>query len=164
MIKLYGLVFLIAGDVLLVRYLTEIKNKRIQCLREMIGFLSGVTYGVTEWKRTLEKAVLLEQHCGTFPRLFQKHFSEWIQTIPLRDALCKSLEELPLPDEAKRVLSHYFMMLGRDIRKTTEDRYLHTKHQLEEVFQELQEELPKSKKLIAVSVYAISAMAAVLLL
>lgn len=164
MIKLYGLVFLILGDALLVRYLIEVKKKRIQCLREMIGFLSGITYGVTEWKRTLGKAVLMEHHCGTFPRLFQQRFSEWNQMFPLREALCKSLEDLPLPDEAKRVLSHYFMMLGKDTRKPTEDRYLHTKHQLEEVFQKLQEELPKSKKLIAVSVYAISAMAAVLLL
>lgn len=164
MTKLYGLIFLAAGDVLLVRYLTDRKKKRVQCLQEMIGFLTSVTYSVTEWKRTLEKAILKEQHPGMFPHLFQERFSKWYQSVPLRDALCKALEELPLCTNAKDALSRYFMMVGKDTKKTTEEHYHHTRRQLEECLTVLEKELPKTKKLIAVSVYATSAMAAVLLL
>lgn len=164
MIKLYGLIFLILGDVFLVRHLTEYKSKRVQCIREIISFLGDVTYGVTEWKQTLEQAILHENANETFPRIFRNEFSAWRQSLPLREALCKALETLMLPEEAQRELAHYFMTLGKDTKKNTEDRYLHTRNQMEELLKQLQKELPKSKKLIAVSVYATSAMITVLLL
>ena len=164
MTKLYGLILLASGASLLVGHLTERKKHRIQCLQEMIGFLSGVTYGITEWKQTLEKAILQEKHPGVFPALFQKKFSELNKALPLRDALCKALEELPLLTPVKEALSRYFTVVGKDTKKTTEEHYYHTKRQLEESLTLLQNELPKTKKLIAVSVYATCAMAAVLLL
>ena len=155
---------MISGDVLLVRYLTDRKKKSVQCLQEMIGFIGGVTYGITEWKRTLEKAILQEKHQGMFPGIFQEKFLEFNQTYTLRDSLQKALEELPISRETTQILSRYFMTVGKDTKKATEDHYRHTKNQLEEILKQLREELPKTEKLIAVGVYAISAMIAVLLL
>ncbi len=164
MVKLWGLACIIAGDMLLVGYFTDRKQKPVQCLWEMIGFLRSVTCGVTEWKRTLKKAVLEENQPGVFPKLFQKNFVKYQKELPLRDALNKSLESLPLPPEAMEVISHYFDCMGKTTNKDTEEQFRFTRLRLEELLKSMQKELPKAKKLITSGVYSISAMVAILLL
>ena len=162
--KLWGLILLVAGDMLLVNYFTEHKKRPVQCLWEMIGFVGNITSGVTEWKRTLKKAILSEKHCGHFPKMFQAHFSIYQKELPLRDALKKALDELPLPEEAIEILAQYFQTMGKTTNKSTEESFRLSKLRLEEILNELQKELPKAKRLISSGVYSISAMVAVLLL
>ncbi|MBE7019293.1 MAG: hypothetical protein E7413_05405 [Ruminococcaceae bacterium] len=164
MMKMWGLVLLATADVLLVHYLVERKKKTIRCLREMIGFSGGVTYGITEWKRTLEKAMMQEKHQGMFPKLFQEKLISYRTELSLREAINKALEELPLPYEAAELFSCYFANLGKSTKKYTEEQFRHTKKRLEEMLQSLREDLPKTKKIISAGVYSISGMIAILLL
>ena len=164
MLKLWGIVLLITGDVLLVRYLGEQAKKKVRCLWEIIVFLGTVTDSVTGWKRTLEKAILQEKHPGVFPKIFQNKFSQHRKVLPLREALKTSLEELPLTKESCETCTRYFQKLGKSTEKSTEECFCQTKRQLERILKQLQEELPKTTKLISASVYSISAMTAVLLL
>ncbi len=164
MTKLWGIVLLVVGDILLVRYLGEHAKKKVRCLWEMIGFLSTITDSVTGWKRTLEKAILQEKHPGVFPKIFQNKFLKCRESLPLREALQKSLEELPLSKQACETCVHYFQKLGKSTAKSTEECFCQTKRQLENILKQLQAELPKTTKLISASVYSVSAMTAILLL
>lgn len=164
MTKLYGLLFLAIGDVLLVRYFTDRKKKTVLCLWEMIGFLGNITYGVTELKRTLKKAITQEKNPGVFPKIFQENFLHHHAHLPLRDAIKKALEELPLPKEATETMNHYFSIIGKITQKNTEESFRHTKLRLEEILKSLRDELPKTQKLISSGIYSISAMVAILLL
>ena len=84
----------------------------------MIGFTGGVTYGMTEWKRTLEKAITQEKKQGKFPKLFQEKFVVCRKTVSLREAIVYALGELPLQKEATELLSCYFAELGKSTKKT----------------------------------------------
>lgn len=160
--KIFGLVMLALGDVLLVRYCKDKKQQPSQCLWEMIAFLSGLTYSMTEMKRTLEKAICQEKNQGYFPKIFQKEFALQKEKLPLREAIDKALEILPLPREASGIISHYFSVIGKATKKSTEESYQAAKLRLEEILAALRKENEKAQKLISASVYATSAMAAIL--
>lgn len=164
MLKLYGIAMLIIADLLLVKHLISQKKQTVQCVQEMTVFLGTVTYGVTEWKKTLEEAILIKQQTAFFPKLFQEGFLNYKKTLPLREALEQSLKELPLPEEVTGLLSQYFVVIGKHTKKDTEECYQHIRHQLEEQLISLQKEFPKAKKLITTGVCTTSAMAAILLL
>ncbi len=164
MTKLWGLLLLTLGDVMLVRHLCDKTKKQIRCLWEMIGFLGAVTHGVSQWKRTLEKAILQEKYQGEFPKILQEKFAAYRKNSPLRDALQKALKELPLPEEACEICSRYFSQLGKVTEKSTVEYFLQSKKRLEALLEHLQEEVPKTTKLISAGVYSISAVMAVLLL
>lgn len=162
--KLWGTALIFFADVLLVRYLTERKKTAVQCLWEITGFLADVTYDVTQWKQTLEQAIADEKHQGFFPGIFREKFAKHRKTLPLRDALQKSLEALPLPKDASTLCARYFSVLGRVTDKSAEESFLHTKLRLEEILNQLQAQLPQKQKLIRAGVYSASALATVLLL
>lgn len=163
MLKWYGLLLLTIADLLAIRYLSEQKKKTIQCLQEMTVFLGNITYGVTEWNQTLEKAIL-QENSAFFPKCFQKSVDTFQKTHPFRKALVLALDDLPLPEEATELISRYFSVIGKDTKKLTEEHYRHIKNRLEMILGNLQTELPKTKKLIATGICSGSAMVAVLLL
>ena len=162
--KLWGTVLILLGDVLLVHQLTGQKKKTVQCLWEITGVLTDVTSGVTQWKQTLKKAITEEKKRDKYAAMFREKFLQHNQTLPLREALEKALEELPLPKEAILLCSRYFSILGKVTDQTAEESFQHTKLQLEFILKQLQEELPKKQKLIRAGVYSMSALATVLLL
>ncbi len=162
--KLYGLTALILADLLLVKHLTAQKKQAVQCLQEMIVFWGTVTYGITEWKKTLEEAILTEQRENTFPKMFQQNFLKLKKALPLRDALEQALKTLPLSEEATELMTQYILVLGKDTKKNTEEHYQHNRNQLKSHLEALQKELPKTNKLITAGVCSTSVMAAILML
>ena len=164
MIKWLGLLCLISADWLLIRYAFDQKQKPVQCLWEMIGFFGGVTHRVTEWKQTLDKAIKEEADTAIFPKLFQKNYAVFRESLPVRESLENALKKLPLPNETIKIFFQYFAIIGKSTDKNTEERFQHTKSRLEEILIQLRQELPKAKKMTSASVCSISAMVAVLLL
>ncbi len=164
MLKLYGLTALILADLLLVKHMTAQKKQAVQCLQEMIVFVNTVTYGVTEWKKTLEEAILTQQRENTFPKMFQQKFLKLKKVFPLRDALKQALKGLPLSEEATELMNQYLFILGKDTKKSTQEHYQHIKSQLKTHLDTLQKEFPKEKKMITAGVCSASAMVAILIL
>lgn len=165
MFNLLGILLILTGDVLLLRFHSEYCQKKIQCLEEMCVFLLRLTCDVTELKIPLEEAIERENNIGFFAKTLYQEFHRQTKTNTVRESLLHAIKALTyLPAEAKKSLTDYLNLLGRVPKETIEEYYRVTSRNLDNLLKKEKETVFKNKKLLTGIVYSVSSLSVLLLL
>ncbi len=163
MLHLFGISFILTGDVLLTRYLFHEKNKKLVCVLETMTFLRELTCLMYEFKLPLDEALKRQADNGGF---FEALW-EQIQQNPhqnIRSALTEAVQQLPFPEkETKNIVIEYLKNLGKSPKEQTTEHYEIVLKHLKMLYTAKKEEFHKSNKLSAGAIYGISLAVAILL-
>ena len=165
MLKLIGVILVLAADFLVIKYISDKKKKEINFISDTLTFLKMLTINIKDYKRPLFEAVITTH--GEISKDIDSlitNFSIKDREVSIRESLISEFSKVSVLDHpTKKIILEYLHNVGRTTKEGMEDMLEMTAERLKNVLDEKTANEKKSKKLVSAGVYAVSILIMILL-